>query len=173
MTGRLYNVVNRAAGRPELADGTEDFGDKGLGHVREVPHGVHGARHALSPHRAKARVRPVRELPPGAPRARTGHRTGLRGHAPGGAWLPGVRTYPSPAGTPRRTAYDRTARTSCRPPPRGARHAHRPYRRTTPYPEPRPPSSCPGPRPVRLSRPALSARPTTVPADRPPRSVRA
>ncbi|KDN88060.1 hypothetical protein KCH_01370 [Kitasatospora cheerisanensis KCTC 2395] len=34
----------------------------------------HDARHALSPHRAKDQVHPVRGLPPGTPRARTGRR---------------------------------------------------------------------------------------------------
>ncbi|CAM5609050.1 hypothetical protein SGLAM104S_04869 [Streptomyces glaucescens] len=50
------------------------------------------ARHVLSPHRTKARVRPVRGLPPGAPRARTGRRravlrttTGVRRHPLGTA----------------------------------------------------------------------------------------
>jgi hypothetical protein len=54
-----------------------------LGGVSKVPHSTHGARHALSPHRPKAQVRPVRGLSAGTPRARTGHRghrTGLSKH---------------------------------------------------------------------------------------------
>ncbi|MEE1837178.1 DNA-binding response regulator [Streptomyces sp. SP17KL33] len=54
-----------------------------LGGVSKVPHSTHGARHALSPHRPKTQVRPVRGLSSGTPRARTGprgHRTGLSKH---------------------------------------------------------------------------------------------
>ncbi|OWA11385.1 molybdopterin-dependent oxidoreductase [Streptomyces sp. CS227] len=81
--GRLLVVAGADGHRAVLAwaEVDEEFRYAPVlpGGAFKVLHGAHGARHALSPHREKAQVRPVRELPPGVPRARTGH----RGHRTG------------------------------------------------------------------------------------------
>ncbi|PIB08655.1 hypothetical protein B1C81_13890 [Streptomyces sp. HG99] len=66
-----------------------------LSDPEEVQARTHAARHALSPHRAKAQVAPLRGPSPGTPRARTER----RGNAPA---LPRRRLDPACGGGPYR-----------------------------------------------------------------------